>query len=139
GEEAMHRLDLASENKVRLFPGLAVRYLEFAFAVVINEAGDDLELPGGKAGEMGGQPKLLDEHHRIADGIVKQNAHGAAPLEDPARRLRPRAAGEERVAQRIAIDAEKSLIRDVAAEDLQCLVAHRAEENETAVSSTAAL
>jgi hypothetical protein len=43
------------------------------------------------------------------------------------------------VAQPIAVDPEKSLIRDVAAEDLQRFLAHRATENETAVSSTAAI
>jgi hypothetical protein len=37
------------------------------------------------------------------------------------------------------IDAKESLIRDVALKDLQRLVVHGAAENETAVSSTAAL
>src|SRR5581483_4060933 len=139
GEEAMHRLDLAGENEVRLFLSLAARHIELAFAVVIDETRDDLELPGGKTREMGGQPKLLDEHHRIARGIVEQHAHGATALEHLARQLRAPAPGEEPMAQAVTVDAEKSLIRDVAVEDLQRFLAHGAAENETAVSSTAAL
>jgi len=139
GETAMHGNDLAVEREIGFFLGFTAGDLELALAIVIDEAGDDLELPGGESREMSGKAELFDKHDLIPLRIVEEHGDGAASRKYLARKLRAPVAGKESVPHAETIDAKESLIRDVALKDLQRLVVHGAAENETAVSSTAAL
>src|SRR6185312_11848895 len=104
--------------------GLAARDIDGALARPVDDAGDDLELPGAESGEMRREAELLDEHQRVALRIIEQHADGVAALEDLARELAAPGAGIEAVAQTVAVDPEEALIGSLAVDDLDRGVAH---------------
>src|SRR6185437_16411531 len=109
GHEAMDGHDLADDGEPGLLLGLAPRYGGGAL-VAVDDAGDDFELPGSKAGEMSGEAELLDEDDLVALRIVEQDAGGVMAKEDLARQLGAPAAGEQPVPQEEMIDAEEAPI-----------------------------
>src|SRR3546814_11158126 len=72
----------------------------------LDDPGDHLDEPGIDTGRVGAGAELLDEHHRIARGIVKQHGGRVATLEDLAGHLVGPAAVELAMAQAVAIELE---------------------------------
>jgi len=56
--------------------------------VRVDDSGDDFELPGGKAGEMGGEATLLDQYKRVALRVIEQDRRRVVTKKDLARQLR---------------------------------------------------
>jgi len=120
-EIAVKKHRLIQELETGFLARLAPRHRERGLTRVIDDPGDDLDLPGRKTGEVCGQAELLDEHHLVAIGIIKQDADGAATFEDLARNDRTPTAGKEPMAQMIPIDAEEPLVGGFLRENLDRL------------------
>src|SRR5260370_41677292 len=65
GQEAMDRHRFTDDGEPSFLLGLPARHLGGGF-VLVDDAGDDLEVPGGKTGKMGREAELLDKDERVA-------------------------------------------------------------------------
>src|SRR5665213_2709217 len=103
-----------------LDPGLLERFapgdLLLALAFLVDEAGDNLDDPGGKPGDQRRQAELLDEDDFVAARVVEHDRHRAAAPHHVVDALAAPRAGIEPVAVAHHIEpqmaAEGDLVRD---------------------------
>src|SRR5713101_2100880 len=108
GQEAMDRHRLA-DGEPGFLLGLPTRHRGRGL-VLVDDAGDDLELPGGKTRKMRREAELLDEDESVARRVVEQDADRVMAKKHLAREFRAPAAGEETMSQTKMVDAEIAAI-----------------------------
>ena len=117
GQEAMNRHDLADDGESGFLLGFAPRDRGGRF-VLIDDPGDDLKLPGGKAGKMRGEAKLLYEDEDVALRVIEQDGRRIVAQKDLARELGAPAAGVETMTQPEVVDAKIASIDRLALADV---------------------
>src|SRR5262249_36602959 len=92
------------------------------FFPFLDNAGDNLDQPGFHAGDQGADPELLDQDDRVRRRVIGQDPHRMAALEELAVERPAPAAGEEPVAQAVAVDAEMAAVTLGLLQDLDVFV-----------------
>ncbi len=110
---ALDRDQLADDLEPGLLDRLAAGDLVVALAVMVDQPGDDLDYPGRKPGEQRRQAELLDQHDRVAIGVVEQDRHRRATADDVIDPLAAPFAGEHPVTEADDIEPQMPLERDV--------------------------
>ncbi|MNV77231.1 hypothetical protein D3C71_1706370 [compost metagenome] len=81
----------------------------FRLLVLVDQPGDHLDQPRVVDLAHRANTKLLDQHHFVAQGIVRQHAHRIVTHEQLATDLTAHATGEQLVAQVHPVELVKAL------------------------------
>src|SRR5689334_16082218 len=106
-QDAVDRDERADRLEAGLLGDLAARNRLRRLALV-DDPGDDLELPGRPAGEIGRQTKLLDQDDLVFRLVPEEDSRGAAALEHLALEFLGPASIMSAVPKPVFVDAEEA-------------------------------